>query len=343
MKSHISRGGIHIYQVDAFTNEVFGGNPAGVVPDARGLSDDAMQKMAREMNLSETAFVLDLRGDQAWLEKDAKDRSGVIPDFEVRFFTPKAEVDLCGHATIATFWLLTELGLINAKEEGPERGLSFLGKEGHEIRVFQKTKAGVLPVDLFLGEDGEISRVMMGQNLPFVGFTLDEKEIDELERILGAPKFSISDFCGPRPQAVSTGLLDLIVPLSSRDVLFSMSPDMVSLADYCSKRGITSVHCFTMETIEPTSTVHCRDFAPSVGIPEESATGTASGATAAYLVLNSLVRKDGPVIPVLCEQGYIMGRPSSIYAEIDTDGNEIVSVRVGGAAVIVMEGIMKKG
>ena len=73
-----TQDGTYIYQVDAFTQEVFGGNPAGVVPDAHGLSDDFMQKMAREMNLSETAFVLDLRGDQAWLEKDAKGRSCLL-------------------------------------------------------------------------------------------------------------------------------------------------------------------------------------------------------------------------------------------------------------------------
>lgn len=325
-----TQDGTYIYQVDAFTQEIFGGNPAGVVPDAYGLSDDVMQKIAREMNLSETAFVVDLRDCQGRGQRSLEGESRARPDFEVRFFTPKSEVDLCGHATIATFWLLCELGIIDAKE-----------KDVREVQVFQKTKAGVLPVYLFFGPDGHISRVMMGQNLPFVAFTLDEDEIKELERILGAPAHCVLGFGRSKPQAVSTGLLDLIVPVSSRNALFSLDPDMPSLARYCTQKGIISVHCFTTEVFEPESTVHCRDFAPSVGIPEESATGTASGATAAYLVLNSLVNTEGPVVRIVCEQGYIMERPSSIHAEIGIDGNEIVSVKVGGAAVTVMEGIMR--
>lgn len=336
-----TQDGTYIYQVDAFTQEVFGGNPAGVVPDAHGLSDDFMQKIAREMNLSETAFVFDLRDYQGRGQRGLEDESRARPDFEVRFFTPKSEVDLCGHATIATFWLLCELGIIDAKEKAQKYSLTSTEKDVREVRVFQKTKAGVLPVDLFFGPDGDISRVMMGQNLPFVAFTLDEDEIKELERILGAPKHCVLGFGRSRPQAVSTGLLDLIVPVSSRDALFSLDPDMSSLARYCTQRGVTSVHCFTTDVFEPESTVHCRDFAPSVGIPEESATGTASGATAAYLVLNSLVKTEGPVVRVVCEQGYTMGRPSSIHAEIGIDGNEIVSVKVGGAAVTVIEGIMR--
>ncbi|HHY12367.1 MAG TPA: PhzF family phenazine biosynthesis protein, partial [Firmicutes bacterium] len=119
-------GEIEIYQVDAFTDVPFGGNPAGVVPRAERLSPELMQKIAREMNLSETAFVTDLRETGNMPEKARGRGAPCRPDFEVRFFTPQAEVDLCGHATIATFWLLAEIGLI-APEKMAEAQTQYAG------------------------------------------------------------------------------------------------------------------------------------------------------------------------------------------------------------------------
>jgi trans-2,3-dihydro-3-hydroxyanthranilate isomerase len=335
-------GQVEIYQVDAFTDVHFGGNPAGVVPRAEGLPADLMQKIAREMNLSETAFVIDLRkadfedkggrrNQEPGLAQPGGSRGSICPDFEVRFFTPQSEVDLCGHATIGTFWLLAELGLITCTSPVLDE----------EIRVYQQTGAGVLPVDLLLGCEGTPSRVMMTQNLPEVAFQLDGPEIAELERILGAPGGAVTGFENARPQAISTGLLDLIVPVNSREALLSMRPDMASLSRFCQEKRIISVHCFSMDTMDSASTVHCRDFAPAVGIPEEAATGTASGATGAYLVLNRLVDIKEPVTRIICEQGHIMKRPSTIYVEIGVKSGDIVSVRVGGSAVTVMKGAMR--
>lgn len=332
-------GRIEIYQVDAFTDVVFGGNPAGVVPYAQGLSSDLMQKIAREINLSETAFVTDIRQTKA--QGTHKANTGAeTPDFEVRFFTPKTEVDLCGHATIATFWLLAELKLI--RQEGANKSeTESLPELDEEIRIYQQTKAGVLAVDLLLGCEGTPSRVMMAQNLPQVAFALDEPEIAKLEKILGAPKGCVVEFGKARPQAVSTGLLDLIVPVSSREAVFSMRPNIELLSQFCCEKKIVSVHCFSMDTMESAATVHSRDFAPAVGIPEEAATGTASGATGAYLVLNKLVDIKQPVTRIICEQGYVMKRPSIIHVEIGVSGSDITSVRVGGSAVTVMKAVMK--
>jgi trans-2,3-dihydro-3-hydroxyanthranilate isomerase len=302
---------VDIYQVDAFTDVVFGGNPAGVVPDASGLSDDTMQKIAREMALSETAFIIDTRGKGE-------------ADFDVRFFTPLAEVDLCGHATIGSFWLLAELGIIQAQEG--------------EVRVHQVTKAGRLPVDIELGCEGVPSRVMMTQNLPAVVAQPNREEIAELEKILGAPEGSITGFDRAVPQVVSTGLPDLIAPVTSREALLSMRPNMAALTDFCNSRKIISVHCFSLETIDPAATVHCRDFSPAVGVPEESATGTASGATGGYLVLNGLVEVKEPVTKIVCEQGHILRRPSTIHVEVTTDSGRITCVRVGGSAATVIRG-----
>jgi len=182
---------------------------------------------------------------------------------------------------------------------------------------------------------------MMAQKLPEVTFQLDRPELAELERILRAPQGSVTGFGQPKPQAVSTGLLDLIVPVVSREALLSMRPDMTLLSQFCRDKKIISVHCFSMDTMDPAATVHCRDFAPAVGIPEEAATGTASGAAGAYLVLNRLVDTKQPVTRIICEQGHVMKRPSIIHVEIGVQGEEITSVRVGGGAVTVMKGRMK--
>ncbi len=309
---------IGIYQVDAFTDVVFGGNPAGVVPDATGLSEEIMQKIAREMALSETAFIIDTRGKGP-------------ADFEVRFFTPVAEVDLCGHATIGAFWLLAEMGIIEGKHRDAQ----------NEIRVHQLTKAGLLPVDISFGCEGTPSRVMMTQNLPQV--VGQREELLELERILGAPQGCITGFERSSPQVVSTGLPDLIVPVTSREALLSMRPNMAAVADFCASRGIISLHCFSLETLDPESTVHCRDFSPAVGVPEESATGTASGATGSYLVLNRLIEVKEPVTKIICEQGHILKRPSLIHVEVASRAGEITSVRVGGSAVTVIKGSICRG
>ena len=304
---------IDIYQVDAFTDTAFGGNPAGVVPDARGLAEDVMQKIAREMALSETAFIVETPGAAKGTE------------FDVRFFTPWNEVDLCGHATIGSFWLLSEMGIVRTGEG--------------QARVHQNTKAGRLPVDV-LGRGGKPVRVMMTQNPPSVLGRLSGDECAELERILAAPEGSIRSFAdlrGASPQIVSTGLPDLIVPVVSREALMSMRPNMAALIDFCNARKVISVHAFCLDPIDPANTVHCRDFSPAVGVPEESATGTASGATGCYLVLNQLVQVQ-PVTTIICEQGHVLKRPSTIYVEVESKDGTVTGVRVGGTAVTVLQG-----
>lgn len=285
-----------IYQVDAFTSRPFGGNPAGVLPEAEGLDEAIMQKIAREMALSETAFIF------------PPERGG---DFQVRFFTPQAEVKLCGHATVAAFHLLAELGIIP-----------------RPCRVVQETAAGLLPVEVSAG-----GTVMMDQVLPqYRPF----RQLAELSSILGSPAVS------GEPAIVSTGLYDLIVPIKDRAALWDMRPDFPRLAKLCTQLGVTSVHAFTRDTLDPSHTAHCRDFAPAVGIPEEAATGTASGATAAYLVQHGLLPASSQ-LHLTFEQGHILGRPSLIQAVIDMDMRDqaIHRVRVGGKAVTVMAGTLR--
>ncbi|MEW6523194.1 MAG: PhzF family phenazine biosynthesis protein [Bacillota bacterium] len=282
-----------VYQVDAFTTEPFGGNPAGVVPDASGLDPATMQRIAREMALSETAFVF------------TPERGG---DFRVRFFTPTDEVDLCGHATVGAFHLLAELGQI-----------------GRPARMVQETGAGLLPVEVDAG-----GVVMMDQALPQVR---PFHQLRELAGMLG------TDAIFGEPAIVSTGLYDLIVPIRDRASLWAITPDFPRLADFCRTLGVTSVHAFTHDTIDPNHTVHCRDFSPAVGIPEESATGTASGATGAYLAMKGLL-PPAPHVHMTMEQGHVLGRPSLIHVVIDRENGVITRVRVGGRAVTVLRGTL---
>jgi trans-2,3-dihydro-3-hydroxyanthranilate isomerase len=299
-----------ILQVDAFTDIIFGGNPAGVVPDATGLDEAQMQKIAREMNVSETAFVIPLKDDEA--------------DFHVRFFTPTQEVDLCGHATIATFYILGKKGYI--KRDAHERMI-----------VKQKTKAGILPVEMnFIGN--KIESIMMTQAKP--KFIFEVTDIHALAEIMGIHVEDIGlEGYDLLPQAYSTGLPDIMLPVKNLDVLKSINPHYDQLARYSNQFEVIGVHAFTLETEEKKSTLACRNFAPAAGISEEAATGTSNGALGAYLVNNDIIDLDEE-ITLICEQGYYMGRPSKIMVKLEGSKEDFI-VKVGGKAVIAFEGSMR--
>jgi len=300
---------VDIFQVDAFTDKPFCGNPAGVVPDANSLTEHEMQLIAREMNLSETAFVLEPTAPEA--------------DFRVRFFTPTDEVDLCGHATIATFHLLAEFDKFDLAPG---------------INVFkQETAAGILPVEVHTDRMGNVTRVMMHQVLPQIISTIDNEE--SIADMLGTESLNIQDAPGD-VQIVSTGLPDLIVPIYDRESLDDLEPDMEDLRSWCRRHDVIGVHafCFAPCDDDTSITVYCRDFAPVVGIPEESATGTANGALGAYLVLNELVPIETPTTYIFAAQGHKLDRPSVIWVEVETDGKAISAVKVGGTAVTVFRG-----
>lgn len=297
-----------IYQVDAFTDIPFGGNPAGVVPDAAGLTDRQMQQIAREMNVSETAFVTKQKGGTA--------------DFHVRFFTPTQEVDLCGHATIGAFFVLAKKGYI----EG----------DGAVKIVKQKTGAGILPVEIYF-ETHEVAHIYMTQAKPQFVFSVQNKK--ELAEIMGIKETDIGlEGIEATPQGISTGLPDIILPVKSLDVLKNIRPDWNALAAYSNRLGVVGVHAFSLETEDKGSSLACRNFAPAVGINEEAATGTSNGALGAYLIQNDIILWAGEHT-LLCEQGYYMDRPSKIMVKLEGSKEDLI-VKVGGKAVITLEGVM---
>ncbi len=312
---------IKIKQVDAFTGTPYGGNPAGVVTDARGLTEEQMQRVAGEMNLSETAFVTPSPDDAA--------------DFNVRFFTPKNEVDLCGHATIATFFTLAEEGRIR-----PIPG------EASAV-VKQRTKAGILAVEVEYA-NGAPDRVMMTQALPqFRTTVVDRKQI---AATLGLSEEAVrADWS---MQLAYTGLWHLMVPVTSAQAVDTAQPNLAKLAELNSLEGVHTTHLIAPSE-DHGSLVYTRDFAPAVGIPEDPATGTGSGAMGAYLMRHGLLRRlnaaeqqwryDGQrhSARFVSLQGYAINRPSQITIEITSDQGIPVQVKVGGRAICMLDGTMR--
>ena len=276
------------YIVDAFTSVPFGGNTAGVVllEDDKGFpSDTLMQKIAAQLRYSETAFI-----------KQNGER-----DFTIRYFTPEGEVDLCGHATIASFKVLMECG-----------------KATEGDVCLNRTLAGDLNV--YVGE-----QIMMDMATPQV--VGKEIEMKELYRIMaGRDMETVQEL---PVEIISTGLPDIILPLASVEELQSLKPDMQALAKLSKELEVTGVHAFAIAN--DNYTAHVRNFAPLYGIDEESATGTANGALSYYLFRHGIA-KEGDRCTYL--QGEAMGRASEISAQIETGGK----IKVGGNAAIMASG-----
>lgn len=284
-------------KVNAFTESLKGGNPAGVVLDSPDLTYEQMKHISKKLAVSETAFVFPSK----------------VADFKVRFFSPKVEVDLCGHATIATFFTMALKGKFSPKKNNV---------------ITQETKAGILPVNIYYNDDKKIDRVIMIQNKPiYKNIHLD---ISKLANLLKIKPDDIDDSL-PK-QIVSTGLFTLPVCVKSFDALKRMKPDFVKVKNICSKIGVGSIHAFTFETIEPRSVYHARNFAPVYGINEDPVTGTANGAVCSYLLKNGIVHGKN----LICEQGDIVDRPGRVFVEV---GRGLV--RVGGKARVVEEKEMK--
>lgn len=299
------------YIVDAFTTEVFGGNPAGVVilPDGADFpSDEVMVKTATELRYSETAFIKNLGGGE----------------FNIRYFTPAAEVDLCGHATIGSFKALLYAGVI--KDNG---------------KYINHTLAGDLEIVV---KDGSI---LMDMAAPVkINEITDDAALEELYSIMGL-NYAEQKAAGVTltPQMISTGLPDIMMPVASLEALDAISPDFPALSKLSEKYEVVGVHAFTLDCGgKEGETCHVRNFAPLYDIDEEAATGTSNGALTYYGYLNGFI-KDGDDCCFV--QGEKMNRPSEIRSHIDVDcsadGCEEGAARpcyikVGGNAVILAEG-----
>lgn len=275
---------VKVHLINAFTESKAGGNVAGVVIDEYNLDELMMQKTAQIVGVSETAFI----------KKNNEE------EFNVRFFTPNSEVDLCGHATIATFTLLKEFNIINT-------GAYTL-----------MTKAGRLEIEVY--EDGNI---YMSQNPPKFAQFISKDEIKSCFNT--DEEIFIEDLL---PQIVSTGLKDIIVPIKDLNTLLNLLPDFEKIKVLSSKYNVIGIHAFTLESLN-NSVAHVRNFAPLYGINEESATGTANAALSCYLFQHDKLTN---LEHIIIEQGYIINQASSIYVKLKVKENNIFDVKVGGKA-----------
>jgi trans-2,3-dihydro-3-hydroxyanthranilate isomerase len=302
------RRSLKFYQADVFTAQAFGGNPVAVFPEAQGLTDDQLQQIAREMNLSETVFVF-----------PPNDPAAIV---RLRIFTPTQEVPFAGHPVIGTMHVLAQLGMIATSEP--------------LTRVVQECNIGCFPVDL-LTRDGQVMRVVMTQPAPqFLERIDDAQDLYKVAAALGIAKHTITDTKWSL-EVVSTGLPVLIVPVRTLTAVRSINPDPSAIVDLCGRFGANGIMVFTTVTVEPFSNVHARMFAPAIGVPEDPATGSASGALGAYLVQHKIVNF-GPLTEIVIEQGYEVERPSRILVQVESSSEGIRTVKVGGQCVLVVEG-----
>lgn len=282
---------MQIYLVDSFTTTKFQGNPAGVVLDGDDLTDAHKQMIAAEIHASETAFIT----------------SSEVADFKVRFFTPTTEVNFCGHATVAAFHTLASLGKIRL-----QNGTANLTEE---------TLAGIIPIT--------ISRQ---DNLIYITMTQKRLVIPELKhsapaiaKSLGIAESSLDiDF---PPMLIDTGNCHLVVGVK-QDVLNGINYNSFELGQILADTKCITAHVFARQNDK---LYHARNFCPTVGIPEDPATGSAAGAFGAYLCHIGHIQQ--PVQEFQITQGEKMGRPSHISVAVHTSNGSFERVEVSGTAV----------
>ncbi len=301
---------LSFYQVDVFTDVAFGGNPVAVFPQAPDLSNGEFQQIAREMNLSETVFV------RPPTQADAH--------FKLRIFTPTHEIPFAGHPVLGTCYVL---GCLNS-----------LIMEEPVTRVNYECNIGVFPAELYvLG--GVIDRVVMSQPAP--QFIEVIERVEDHYDIAQALSIKSTLICYQQfpIEVVSTGLPVLIVPIRTLTAVKSIVPDHGAIVDICHRFGANGIMVYSTMTVEESSAVHTRMFAQPIGITEDPATGSASGALGAYLVKNGVVDVR-PTTDIIAEQGYEIDRPSRLFIHVYSDDDMIQSVKVGGQIVMTAEGKM---
>ncbi|MCH5278885.1 MAG: PhzF family phenazine biosynthesis protein [Christensenellaceae bacterium] len=272
-----------IYVASAFSKNGSGGNKAGVVINEADLTAAQKLSIARELGYSETAFVL----------------NSSAADYKLEYYTPTDEVPLCGHATIAAFYIL--------------KLLNMLEKQDYKI----ETKAGILRIHV-----KENGMIFMEQNCP------ECFEVLKPDMFAGCLEDLFIDNSLPI-QIISTGLKDIMLPIDTMEHLEGLTPDFEVMTDLSMEKDVVGVHAFTL-TKDSNVTAICRNFAPLYGIDEESATGTSNCALACYL-FKYYKKKTQYVF----EQGHNLGEVSRIEVNIEYHDDVIDSVFVGGYGRLV--------
>jgi trans-2,3-dihydro-3-hydroxyanthranilate isomerase len=295
---------LHYHLVDVFTDRAFGGNQLAVFTNGRGISSEKMQALAKELNLSETVFVL-----------PAEEAGN---DYALRIFTPAIELPFAGHPTIGTTFVLAHEHMV------------FL--TGEEATVRLEEKVGTIPVKIIM-KDGAVDFIQMKQPLPTFGPAYPEPEA--IAKMLSLEPESL-DSRYP-VETVSCGVPFLFVPLKDLAAVRRAQLKRDIWEEILSNFAAPHVFIFTTEVETEDATVHSRMFAPAMGIVEDPATGAASGPLGCYLVKYDLVEASDKT-KIISEQGFELGRPSFLHIEIEMMDGVISGVYVGGQSHYMGEG-----
>ncbi|HET6648402.1 MAG TPA: PhzF family phenazine biosynthesis protein [Pyrinomonadaceae bacterium] len=325
----------HFLQLDVFTDRAFGGNPLAVFPEAEGLTSEQMLKISREMNLSETVFVLkpEPTNTGSVQKSSAGDKDRLDNDSQkvlrrLRIFTPTREIPFAGHPVVGTWNALAREGVVPL----PDTGTGW-------TRILHEIGIGILPVDIEF-KDKQPVQVVMTQGKPIMGSVIeDSHEQADIARAIGLAHEDLDETLPI--QLISTGMPFLAVPVRALADLKNCRVNAALLADIYTGLKATGCCAFTRETIEVgNARGHLRMFAPADNIPEDPATGSAAGALGAYLVhydAAGVEPVDGSFSFVL-EQGDFIHRPSRINLQVKGKTGAVEQVRVGGPSVLVVRG-----
>lgn len=294
------------WTVDVFTDRAFGGNPLAVFPYANGLTTEQMQLIAREFNLSETAFVLPAESPEH--------------TFRLRIFTPARELPFAGHPTIGSAFVLGLCGRVELK--------------GEKTRVVFGENVGLVPVDIRSAAGKPVFTQLTTARLPEWGPPPPPSET--VAAMLSLDPTDVLDDARDEPQAISCGMPFLMVPLASLDAVSRARLNWEWWNQYLASAWAPQIYAFSYEAQTHGASVHARAFTHAVGVEEDPATGSAASGLAAYLVRREGVREGTARWRI--EQGLEMGRPSLIDVEADVRESAVVAVRVGGSSVVVSEG-----
>ncbi len=292
---------------DAFTDTVFGGSQAGVVLDAAGLSQDSRQKIACEIGLPATGFVT------------AYDATAI----HAHFHSTVTEYPMCGHGTICLMSHMVEKEVLRYRSSGP-------------LKVDLHLPSTIATVEICKHDSG-YPLVMLDVRPPT--FHRDEIDLAQLTGLLGLQQQD----CDPHwpVETASSDFVHLIVPLKNLDAVRRINPDFAGISQYWHDFGIQTVTVFCTETERAEATIHVRDFCPAVGVSESAAAGTTNAALTSYLIRHGIVQAniDG-WLSIRAEQGFEIGRPSTIYSDVAMNGSTISRLQIGGVARKVIDGML---
>ncbi|MET3937470.1 PhzF family phenazine biosynthesis protein [Paenibacillus sp. PvP094] len=289
-------GEVKVYHYDAFSAVPGKGNPAGVVFDADDLSERVMQQIAHKVGFNETVFVLISR----------------TADVRLRYFTPGHEINLCGHATMASLYGLKTRGLLGDKES-----------------ITIETNVGILPIRF--EQDGDTMNMEMKQDqsqfVPFRG---------DIGKLASSINLTSDDLDLSMPIVYgSTGTWTLLIPIRKLDSFSKMKPESAEFPEILLENPKASLHPFSFETRDSEAMMHARHFSsPYSGTTEDPVTGTASGVMGAYYL--TYVNREADQVKFVVEQGHEIGRDGKVEVSVIREGDGM-DVRIKGTAVFVRE------